>query len=114
MTDALNGKFAGAVDHEEVRGLSLKERLALWQAADVLLVTSIREGLNLMPMEYIFARKDMDDAGVVVASEFSTCSSLLNGSIKINPFNLQNVSDMLDKVKQLTRYILFLPPSFPH
>jgi trehalose 6-phosphate synthase/phosphatase len=103
MTDAINSKISGAVDLEEVHEMTLKERLALWRAADVLLITSIRDGLNMMPQEYIFARKDMESAGVVVASEFSLCSTLLNGAIKVNPFNIQNVSDMIDKVIVCTK-----------
>ena len=63
--------------------MTLNERVALWLAADVFLLTPIREGLNLQPLEYIYARKDLPRAGVVIVSEFSTCSSLLNGSIKV-------------------------------
>ena len=99
---ALNSKFAGpegqvVVDYEEVPSLSIIERCALWLAADVFLLTSIREGMNMMPAEYIYARKDLPYAGCVVASEFSTCSSLLSGSLKINPFYALHVADTLDK-----------------
>jgi trehalose 6-phosphate synthase/phosphatase len=73
------------------------QRYALWSIGDVYLLTSIREGLNFMPLEYIYIRKDLIDPGVVVASEFSTCSALLNGSMKINPFNFRNVADILHK-----------------
>eukprot|EP00605_Chrysophyceae_sp_TOSAG23-4_P000075 GSChrysophyteH1.ASY1.ANO1.77.1 assembled CDS len=66
--------------------MTLSERVALYLVADVFLVTSLREGLNLQPLEYIYARKDLSHAGVVVASEFSTCSSLLSGSLRVNPF----------------------------
>jgi trehalose 6-phosphate synthase/phosphatase len=51
--------------------------------ADVFLLTSIREGLNLLPLEYVFARKDLAFAGVVIASEYTACSSLLSGSLKV-------------------------------
>ena len=46
-------------------------------------IDACREGLNLMPMEYVYARKDLDFAGVVVVSEFTACSSLLSGSLKV-------------------------------
>ena len=39
-----------AVDYEEVSGMTLNQRVALWLAADVFLLTPIREGLNLMPL----------------------------------------------------------------
>jgi trehalose 6-phosphate synthase/phosphatase len=98
----INEKFDGAVDYQEVKSMSMKEHLALWLAADVFLSTSIREGLNLMPMEYIYAHKDMENAGVVVSSEFSMCSALLNGGLKVNPFNIQMVADQIDKALHMS------------
>jgi len=108
MVDMLNTKFGQGgkgivIDYEEVRGsLSLPERLSLWLASDVFLLSAIREGLNLMPLEYIYARRELESAGVVVASEFSTVSSSLSGSIKINPFNALSVADALDKAVNMT------------
>lgn len=92
------------VDYREAKAikLSLQDRVALWLASDVILLTHIREGLNLLPLEYIYARKDQAYAGVVVISEFSTCSSLLNGSIKINPFSSSSVADAIDKALSMS------------
>eukprot|EP01038_Epipyxis_sp_PR26KG_P011996 gene11996-16059_t len=102
MAAVINAKYANhgiVVDYEEVNGnkLGINERLALWLIADVFLLTPIREGLNLMPLEYIYARKDLPHAGVLVVSEFSTCSSLLNGSLKVNPYSALNVADTVEK-----------------
>ena len=82
--------------------LSLHQRVALFLVADVFLLTPVREGLNQHPLEYIYTRKDLPHAGVVVASEFSTCSSLLSGSIKINPYNALNIADALDIALSMT------------
>jgi len=97
-----NGGGGGAggllVDYEEVARMPpLKARVALWLASDVFLLTPIREGLNLMPLEYIYARQHLGSAGVVVASEFSTVSALLSGALKVNPFYALHVADTLDK-----------------
>lgn len=106
VVEELNAKYLGqgqgvpVVDYEEInsfRGLSVHERVALYMVADVFLVTPIREGLNLMPLEYIYVRRSLQRAGVVVVSEFSTCSSLLNGSLKVNPFSPQSIADSLEK-----------------
>mmetsp|Transcript_7739 Transcript_7739/g.11490 ORF Transcript_7739/g.11490 Transcript_7739/m.11490 type:complete len:1082 (+) Transcript_7739:42-3287(+) len=103
MADALNAKYGSrVVEYFERDHSSLDERVALWTVGDVFLLTSIREGLNLMPLEYIYCRKDLPDAGVVVASEFSACSSLLNGSMKINPFNFRNVADVLHRAVNMS------------
>ncbi len=101
VVNRLNARFApqnrGAdvVVYEEVPRLSINERVALWLVADVFLLTSIREGLNLLPLEYIYARKDLPHAGVVVASEFTCCSTMLSGSQKVCPSHANQLSWVL-------------------
>mmetsp|Transcript_2621 Transcript_2621/g.2601 ORF Transcript_2621/g.2601 Transcript_2621/m.2601 type:complete len:1079 (+) Transcript_2621:113-3349(+) len=103
MVEDMNIKYHRVVvEYIEQESMSLNHRVALWTTGDVFLLTSIREGLNFMPLEYIYCRKDLPDPGVVVASEFSTCSTLLNGSMKINPFNFRNVADVLHKAISMT------------
>lgn len=55
------------------------------------------QGLNLIPLEYIYARSEPESAGVVLASEFSACSSLLNGAIRINPFDVAKTAGAMDQ-----------------
>jgi len=75
---AMNAAFGcEVVDYEEVSSMTLAQRVGLWLASDIFFLTSIREGLNLYPHEFIYSRKDVPNAGVVVASEFSACSTLL-------------------------------------
>lgn len=63
-------------------------RLALFRAADVLLDTCVKAGLNLMPFEFIAAHHDDSKKhSMVIVSEFSGCSRVLLGSIRINPWN---------------------------
>lgn len=106
MSTLINSKFSHkdqqVIDYEEVHSLSTNERVALWLAADVFLLTSIREGLNLYPLEYLYARKDLEFTGVVVASEYTACSSLLSGSLKINPYYILNVSDTLHRALEMS------------
>jgi trehalose 6-phosphate synthase/phosphatase len=86
------------IDYQEVAGstLPMDQRLALWKASDVLMLTPIREGLNHWPMEYIYA-KDADQPGVVIASEFSAVCSILNGALRVNPFDIQMTNTIIDK-----------------
>eukprot|EP00443_Scrippsiella_acuminata_P096748 CAMPEP_0115754442 /NCGR_PEP_ID=MMETSP0272-20121206/96873_1 /TAXON_ID=71861 /ORGANISM="Scrippsiella trochoidea, Strain CCMP3099" /LENGTH=978 /DNA_ID=CAMNT_0003199851 /DNA_START=126 /DNA_END=3064 /DNA_ORIENTATION=+ len=68
------------------------DRLALFRAADVLLDTSVKAGLNLMPFEFITAHHDDDNKhSVAIVSEFSGCSRVLLGSIRVNPWNIGEV-----------------------
>ena len=87
------------IDYQEMAGASfpMDRRLALWKACDVLMLTPIREGLNHWPMEYIYARKEPAPPGVVIASEFSANCSILNGALRVNPFDIQMTVTTLDK-----------------
>lgn len=104
FTARLNAKYDRVVvDYEEPSSFSLKERVSLWLAGDVFLNTAVREGLQMNAMEFIYARKDFKkNAGVVVLSDMSAASSLLNGSIKVSPFNSRLVSDALGKALSMS------------
>mmetsp|Transcript_2410 Transcript_2410/g.4333 ORF Transcript_2410/g.4333 Transcript_2410/m.4333 type:complete len:1177 (+) Transcript_2410:176-3706(+) len=91
------------VDYSEHSSMNISQRVAMWLSGDIFLRTSVREGLNLMPMEYLFVRKELEDAGVIIASEFSVCSTLLNGSIKINPFDTRKIADALHIALSMSR-----------
>lgn len=48
----------------------------------------VREGLNLWPLEFVYAHKEPATPGVVIASEFSAISSILNGAVRVNPWDV--------------------------
>lgn len=90
---------ADAIDYEEsTSALSMRERIVMWLACDILMVTSVREGLNLKPLEYVFAKgvAPGNRAGVVILSEFSACCCVLNGALRVNPWNITEVVNSLD------------------
>lgn len=62
------------------------ELVALFRTANVLFVTSKRDGMNLVALEYI-ASQPPEDPGVVVLSEFAGASSNLSHTVPINPWN---------------------------
>ena len=86
------------IKYEEVSGSSLSRdrRLALWLASEVFMAVPIREGLNLLPLEYVFSRKDQKMPGVTITSEFSAVCSILNGALRVNPFDIQSSSTSID------------------
>jgi trehalose 6-phosphate synthase/phosphatase len=99
LVKRIQDKFGPAViDYKEMTcsSLPMDQRLALWKASDVYMCTPIREGLNHWPMEYIYA-KQKDKAGVMIASEFSAVSSILNGALRVNPFDIQMTITIIDK-----------------
>jgi len=98
----IQDKFGHAViDYLELAGSTssypMDQRLALWKASDIYINTAIREGLNHWPMEYIFAHKEPETPGVVIASEFSAVCSILNGALRVNPYDIQMTITTIDK-----------------
>ncbi|NLA65918.1 MAG: bifunctional alpha,alpha-trehalose-phosphate synthase (UDP-forming)/trehalose-phosphatase [Leucobacter sp.] len=67
-------------------GHSREEMVALYLAADVLVVTSLRDGMNLVAKEYVACRTD--DTGVLVLSEFTGAADELQRALLINPHDI--------------------------
>mmetsp|Transcript_27073 Transcript_27073/g.72919 ORF Transcript_27073/g.72919 Transcript_27073/m.72919 type:complete len:1138 (+) Transcript_27073:380-3793(+) len=90
-------EFGPVVVYNEVEGSGLppQDRMAIWLACDVLLNTTVREGLNLDCFEFVYVKEE--SAGVIVASEFGSTSSVLNGAIRTNPFDVDAIALSLDK-----------------
>jgi len=99
LVKRITDKFGSSVvDYQEVSGtnLPMDKRLALWKASDIMMTTPIREGLNHWPMEYIYAHKEPETPGVVITSEFSAVSSILNGALRVNPYDIQMTTMTID------------------
>jgi trehalose-6-phosphate synthase len=84
----------------------LEKRLALWSQSDVLLVSSLRDGLCLPLFEYVAAKKHAKklSQAVMLLSEFSGSNRAFKGFLEYNPFN---VSEFLTKLD----YALSMSPS---
>lgn len=72
------------------RSLPFEELAALYRLADVCLVTSLRDGMNLVAKEYIASR---EKDGVLILSEMAGSSEELKEAIQINPNNLNEIGD---------------------
>jgi len=68
--------------------------VALYRTADVMLVTPLRDGMNLVAKEFVASRIDGD--GVLVLSEFAGAAEQLTDAIHINPYDVRNVADAID------------------
>jgi trehalose-6-phosphate synthase len=66
---------------------------ALFLAADVMLVTALRDGMNLVAKEYVSARSDGD--GVLVLSEFTGSADELKSALLINPHDIDGLKDAI-------------------
>ncbi len=66
-----------------------EELVAMYVAADVLLVTPLRDGMNLVAKEYIACRTD--DTGAVVLSEFTGSAIQLEDAFIVNPYDIEEL-----------------------
>lgn len=65
------------------------EMTAFFIAADVMLVTALRDGMNLVAKEYVACR--LDDDGALVLSEFAGAAEQLAGAVLVNPHDIGNL-----------------------
>ncbi|GLU05390.1 hypothetical protein SLE2022_224920 [Rubroshorea leprosula] len=89
--------------------LQFYERIAYYVIAECCLVTAVRDGMNLIPYEYIICRQGnekLDETlglsplnpkkSMLVVSEFIGCSPSLSGAIRVNPWNIDSVAEAMD------------------
>src|SRR5215469_14443663 len=67
------------------------EMAALYLAADVMLVTSLRDGMNLVAKEYVACR--YNESGALVLSEFTGAADELSGAFLVNPHDIEGLKD---------------------
>ncbi|WP_203933436.1 alpha,alpha-trehalose-phosphate synthase (UDP-forming) [Virgisporangium ochraceum] len=88
----INGEF-GEVGRAPVHYLfqsrSRAELVAMYLAADVMVVTPLRDGMNLVAKEYVAAR--VDDDGTMVLSEFTGAAAELDASFLVNPHDVEDL-----------------------
>jgi trehalose 6-phosphate synthase/phosphatase len=92
----IHGEFATptwAPIHYLYRGLTQEEVVALYRAADAVLVTPLRDGMNLVAKEFVASRPDGD--GVLVLSEFAGAAAELSEALRVNPYDVDRTADTM-------------------
>ncbi len=88
----VNGDF-GTIRHSAINylhhGYPREEMVALFLAADIMLVTALRDGMNLVAKEYVATRAD--DDGVLVLSEFAGAADELKQALLVNPHDIEGL-----------------------
>jgi trehalose 6-phosphate synthase len=70
-----------------------EEMAALYLAADVMLVTPLRDGMNLVAKEYVACR--YDERGALVLSEFTGAADELTSAFLVNPHDINGLKDAI-------------------
>ncbi len=79
--------------HYRYRALDREDLVAHYLAADVAMVTSVRDGMNLVAAE--FAASRVDDDGVLIVSEFAGIADRSPGAILVNPYDVEGCCDAM-------------------
>jgi alpha,alpha-trehalose-phosphate synthase [UDP-forming] len=99
LVSQINGEFteSGWVPiHYMHRSLTRRQLLTYYRAADTLLVTSLKDGMNLVAKEFCAAQ--VDECGVVILSEFTgAAAELQHGALVINPYDLTAMAEAIHR-----------------
>jgi trehalose 6-phosphate synthase len=87
------GSMTGSAVRYFNQSMPREELAALYRAADVMLVTPYRDGMNLVAKEYVAARSDL--AGALVLSEFAGAAAELKQAFLVNPHDIAGVKSQL-------------------
>jgi trehalose 6-phosphate synthase len=93
----LNGRFAEA-DWTPIRYLNRNftrsTLMGFLRAAQVALVTPVRDGMNLVAKEFV-AAQDPDDPGVLILSPLAGAARELTGALQVNPYDKRGMAQAL-------------------
>jgi len=90
------------------RDVSSVEKIAYYTIAECVVVTAVRDGMNLTPYEYIVCRQGAPGSestsevsgpkkSMLVVSEFIGCSPSLSGAIRVNPWNIEATAEGMNE-----------------
>jgi trehalose 6-phosphate synthase/phosphatase len=98
--DGLVGRINGAYGTSAwtpvqymARPVSREQLVGLYRSCDVMVVTPVRDGMNLVAKEFVASRVDED--GVLVLSEFAGAADELHESLLVNPYDIEHVAETL-------------------
>ncbi len=101
--EQINRRFGGPA-YQPVRLLMQHHDAAavteLYRAADVCLVTSLHDGMNLVCKEFVAARDD--ERGVLILSRFAGAARELTEALVVNPYHVEECSQALQQALTMT------------
>jgi len=84
------------------RGFTQAELINLYRNADVMLVTPVRDGMNLVAKEFVASRVDGD--GVLVLSEFAGAAAELAEALQVNPYDIADSAEAYYRALTMPRH----------
>ncbi len=87
------GRIGRPVIHYLHSSFPREEMAALYRAADIMVVTPFRDGMNLVAKEYVACR--YDDDGALVLSEFAGAADELRQAYMVNPYDINGMKSRM-------------------
>jgi trehalose 6-phosphate synthase len=107
--DELSGRINGAFSHVDWvpiryvnQGYMRASLSGFYRAADIALITPLRDGMNLVAKEYV-AAQDPDDPGVLILSRFAGAAHQMAEALLVNPYSKDEISDAIGKALDMPR-----------
>ncbi len=98
----INGKY-GTLDWMPIwylyRSLPFHRLAALYSVSDIALITSLRDGMNLVSKEFIATKRNRH--GVLILSEMAGAVEELGEAIIVNPNNREEIAEALEKAMKM-------------
>jgi trehalose 6-phosphate synthase len=96
------GKHSWVPIHYHYGHLSREQLVARYRAADIALVTPLKDGMNLVAKEYCGCR--IDKGGVLILSQFAgAAEQLKRGALLVNPYDIEQVAETILKAFRMSR-----------
>ena len=102
LVTRINGRFgtpSWTPIHYLYQSLDQRDLIGLYRAADVMLVTPVRDGMNLVAKEFVASRSD--ENGVLVLSEFAGAAAELTDALIVNPYDTTGVADAIRQALEM-------------
>jgi len=105
MVGKINGTFDSIKSayppvHHLFQSVKQDELAALYAAADMCIVSSVRDGMNLVSHEYVACQQS--NHGVLVISEFAGAAQSLAGAMLFNPWNTEQLADTIYRCLEMS------------
>ena len=105
LSGRINGEFA-EVDCVPIRyvnqGYGREDLAGFYRAAEIGLITPLRDGMNLVAKEYV-AAQDPEDPGVLILSRFAGAALQLGEALLVNPYSKEEISDSIGRALDMPK-----------
>ncbi len=104
----IDNRYSTLTNHPLVflkQDIATPQYLALMSCADVLMISALRDGMNLTPHEYVYCQDGNAGSkkhGPLILSEFTGSAAVFNDHISINPWDYQKMANAIKTALDMT------------